>query len=45
MSKNKLISDFLIELFELEYKNVDNNIFNYKLNILNIIYMINNESN
>jgi hypothetical protein len=24
---------------------MDNNIFNYKLNILNIIFMINNESN
>lgn len=35
----------MIDLFELEFKNIDNNIFNYKLNILNIIYMINNESN
>ena len=37
--------DFLIGLFELEYKNLDNNIFDYKLNILNIIYMMNNETN
>ena len=45
LSKNPIIWDFLIDLFEIEWNIIDESLLNYKLNILNIIFPINIETN